>query len=191
MKVVVPSTAHDAKGLMLSAIRDPNPVIFMFHKALQGMGWLGTVPGSITDVPEGDYTVPIGPARIAREGADITLVGLGATVHQALEAAGKLAADRVSAEVIDLRSLVPLDREAIRTSVRKTGRLIVIDDDYHSFGVSGEVIATAAEDPAIRWKAAPQRIAFPDIPVPFAPEMEHAVLPNADKILARARELLA
>ncbi|MBV5323880.1 MAG: alpha-ketoacid dehydrogenase subunit beta, partial [Rhodospirillaceae bacterium] len=103
MKVVVPSNAYDAKGLMLGAIRDNNPVIFMFHKALQGMGWLGTVQGSINDVPEDDYVVPFGQAAIARAGKDVTIVGLGATVHLALDAAQELAADGIDAEVVDLR----------------------------------------------------------------------------------------
>jgi acetoin:2,6-dichlorophenolindophenol oxidoreductase subunit beta len=110
MKVVIPSNAHDAKGLMISAIRDPNPVIFMFHKALQGMGWLGTVPGSITSAPSDSYTVPIGQAQCVRDGADVTIVGLGLGVHQALDAAKRLEAEGVSAEVIDLRTIAPLDR---------------------------------------------------------------------------------
>jgi len=190
LKVVIPSTAYDAKGLMLAAIRDPNPVIFMYHKALQGMGWLGTVPGSITRVPEEDYEVPIGTAAIVREGTDITLVGLGVTVHHALDAAKALATDGVSAEVIDLRTIAPLDRDTIRRSVGKTGRLLVIDDDYQSFGVSAEVIASIVEA-GVPLKAPPRRLAYPDIPVPFSPALEHHVLPNADKALAAAREILS
>lgn len=190
LKVVVPSTAYDAKGLMLAAIRDPNPVIFMYHKALQGMGWLGTVPGSITRVPEEEYEIPIGKAAVVREGSDITLVGLGVTVHHALDAARALEKDGVSAEVIDLRTIAPLDRETVRRSVAKTGRLLVIDDDYQSYGVSAEVIASIAEA-GIGLKAPPRRLAYPDIPVPFSPALEHHVLPNADKALAAAREILS
>ncbi len=141
MKVVIPSTAHDAKGLMLAAIRDNNPVIFMFHKALQGMGWLGTVKRAINDVPEEDYVIPLGKAEIVRSGRDVTLVGLGATTHLALDAAEELAPSGIAAEVVDLRSLVPLDRATIISSVRKTGRLVVVDDDYHSFGVTGGLTA--------------------------------------------------
>jgi len=191
LKVVIPSTARDAKGLMLSAIRDPNPVVFMFHKALQGMGWLGTVPGSITDVPEGDFAIPLGTAAIVREGTDVTMVGLGHVLHQALDAASALDRDGISAEVIDLRSIAPLDRGTVRASVAKTGRLVVADDDYLSYGLGAEIIASVCEDPSIRMRAAPVRIAFPDIPVPFTPVMEHFVLPNADKIAAAVRPMMA
>lgn len=190
LKVVIPSNAHDAKGLMLAAIRDPNPVIFMYHKALQGMGWLGTVKRSIAHVPEGDYTLPIGKASVARHGADISFVGLGLGVHQALDAAEALAARGVEAEVIDLISIAPLDRAAIRASVARTGRLLVIDDDYLSYGVGAEVIASVCEDGAIRLKAPPRRIAHPDIPVPFTPVMEHHVLPSAEKLIEAALELM-
>ena len=190
LKVVVPSNAYDAKGLMLSAIRDPNPVVYMFHKALQGMGWLGTVKGAINDVPEDEYLVPIGKAAIARAGRDVTLVGLGATVHHALDAAAELAKENVEAEVIDLRSLVPLDRETVLASVRKTGRLVVADDDYQSFGVSGEIIALASEAAFPQLKAAPRRVAFPDIPIPFSPALERPLLPDAAKIAAAARATL-
>lgn len=186
MKVVMPSNAHDAKGLMLSAIRDDNPVIFMFHKGLQGMGWLGTLPGSVVDTPIDEYVVPIGEAQIVRGGKDLTIVGLGVTVHQAIDAADKLAQNGVEAEIIDLRTIAPLDRETIRKSVAKTGRLLVVDDDYHSFGVGAEVIASVCEAGFADLKSAPQRISHPDIPIPFSPVMEHFVLPNADKIEAAA-----
>lgn len=190
MKVVVPSNAYDAKGLMTAAIRDDNPVIFMFHKGLQGMGWLGTVQGAINDVPEDSYVVPFGQAAIARSGRDLTVVGLGATVHLALDAARELAAAGIEAEVIDLRSLVPLDRAAVISSVRRTGRLIVVDEDYHSFGVSGEIIASVAEAAWPALKAPPQRVTFPDIPIPFSPALEHPALPSAAKIAAAARAIV-
>ena len=131
----MPSTPCDAKGLLKSAIRDDNPVIYMFHKGLQGMGWLGTEPGATVNTPEADYTVEIGKAKVVRKGTDVTLVGLAMGVHNALKAADKLAEDGVSAEVVDLVSLVPLDRETVINSVAKTGRLIVVDEDYHSYGV--------------------------------------------------------
>jgi pyruvate/2-oxoglutarate/acetoin dehydrogenase E1 component len=188
MKVVVPSNSYDAKGLMISAIRDNNPVIFMFHKNLQGMGWLGTVSGSIVDVPEGEYEVPIGEAKIVKEGKDITLFGLGATVHQALDAANKLAEDGIEAEVVDLRSLVPLDRDTIIQSVKKTGRMVVVDDDYKSYGVSGEIIATITEAAFGALKTAPGRVAHPDTPIAFSPPMEHFALPNANKIYLAAKK---
>lgn len=182
MKVVVPSNAYDAKGLMISAIRDNNPVIFMFHKNLQGMGWLGTVSGAIVNVPVEKYTVPIGKANIVKEGTDISLFGIGATVHQALEAAENLQNEGIDAEVIDLRSLVPLDRETITNSVSKTGRMLVIDDDYKSYGVTGEIIATVTETAFSSLKSKPGRIAYPDIPIPFSRPMEQFALPNAQKI---------
>lgn len=191
MKVVLPSNAHDAKGMLLAAIRDDNPVIFMFHKALQGMGWLGTVQRSITDVPETPYFVPLDKAAIVREGVDVTLVGLGLTTHHALDAAIMLAKEGISCEVVDLRSIAPLDRATICQSVRKTGRLVVVDDDYLSYGVAGEVIASVCEDPGMRLKTHPQRLAFPDIPIPFSPVLEQAMLPNAEKLAAHVRQMMA
>jgi len=190
LKVVIPSTAYDAKGMMAAAIADPNPVIFMYHKALQGMGWLGTVQRSITHVPEARYTVPLDTAEVVRPGRDVTLVGLGHTVHVALDAAETLAANGIEAEVIDLRSIAPLDRRSILASVGRTGALISIDDDYHSYGVGAEIIATVAESGMAGLKAPPKRISYPDIPVPFAPEMEHAVLPNSEKLVRAAMTLL-
>lgn len=189
MKVVVPSNAYDAKGLMTAAIRDDNPVIFLFHKALQGMGWLGTEKGATVAVPEESYTVEIGKAKTVREGSDVTIVSLGAGVHHALRAAQQLEQEGVSAEVVDLRSLVPLDREHVIASVRKTGRLIVVDEDYHSYGVSGEIIASVVEHDLGMLKARPQRVAFPDIPIPFTPVMEQWALPSAEKIVAAYHNL--
>jgi acetoin:2,6-dichlorophenolindophenol oxidoreductase subunit beta len=182
MKVVAPSNAYDAKGLMIAAIRDNNPVVFMFHKALQGMGWLGTEKDAIVHVPEVSYEVPIGKATVVREGEDVTLVGITSGVHHSLKAARTLEEQGVSAEVVDLRSLVPLDRETVISSVRKTGRLIVVDEDFHSYGLSAEIIATAAEQ-GVSWKAAPQRVAYPDIIIPFSRPMEQWALPSADKIV--------
>lgn len=187
MKVVIPSNAYDAKGLMLAAIRDQNPVVFMYHKALQGMGWLGTVQGSIVPVPEEDYELPIGKAAVVREGRDVTLAAWGVGVHQALECAQELAPEGIEAEVLDLRTLAPLDREAIIASVRKTGRLVVIDDDYRSCGVAAEVIASVCETGDLTLKAAPSRITFPDVPVPFAPQLERPLLPDAGKVLRAVR----
>lgn len=190
LKVVIPSNAHDAKGLMLAAIRDPNPVIFMYHKALQGMGWLGTVKRAIADVPDEAYVLPIGTASIVRQGGDVSIVGLGLSVHQALDAAETLAAHGIEAEVIDLISIAPLDRAAVRASAARTGRLLVIDDDYLSYGIGAEVIASVCEDRSIRLKAAPKRIAHPDIPIPFTPVMEHHVLPSAEKLVEAVLEMM-
>ncbi|HEX5769785.1 MAG TPA: transketolase C-terminal domain-containing protein, partial [Nocardioidaceae bacterium] len=142
MKVVVPSNPADAKGLMTSAIRDDSPVVYIFHKGVMGLPWMAKNARSTDEVPEGEHVVPIGKARVAREGGDVTLVTLSLSVHHALDVAEKLAPEGIDVEVLDLRSLVPLDREAILTSVGKTGRLVVVDEDYLSFGVSGEVVAT-------------------------------------------------
>jgi len=191
MKVVTPSNAYDAKGLMTAAMRDDSPVVYMFHKGLQGMGWLGTEPGATVHVPEESYTLEIGKAKVAREGADVTIVGHGMGVHNALKAADSLAGRGVGAEVVDLVSLVPLDRDAIRASVAKTGRLIVVDEDYMSYGVSGEIVASVAEHDVSVLKAAPKRVAYPDVPIPYARVMEQFCLPNPDKIVAAWEQMNA
>ncbi|HEX5770023.1 MAG TPA: alpha-ketoacid dehydrogenase subunit beta, partial [Nocardioidaceae bacterium] len=150
MKVVVPSTPADAKGLMTSAIRDDNPVVYIFHKGIMGLAWMAKNARSIDVVPEGEYTVPIGKANVVREGGDVTVVTLSLSVHHALDVAEKLAPEGIDVEVLDLRSLVPLDRDGIFQSVSKTGRLVVVDEDYQSFGVSGEVVATITDrDPSL------------------------------------------
>lgn len=187
LKVVIPSNARDAKGLMHAAVHDDNPVVFMFHKALQGMGWLGTIQGSVVEVPEEEYSVPIGKAAAVREGSDATLVGWGVGVHHALEAAAQLACEGFSAEVIDLRTLAPLDRETLNQSVAKTGRLLVIDDDYRNCGVAAEVIASVCECGEVKWRAPPRRVTCPDVPIPYAPEMERPLLPDAAKVLQAVR----
>jgi pyruvate dehydrogenase E1 component beta subunit len=191
MKVVTPSNAYDAKGLMTAAIRDNNPVIYMFHKALQGMGWLGTEAGATVNVPEESYTIEFGKAKTVREGSDVSIVTLAAGVHHALRAADEMAKQGVSAEVVDLRTLVPLDRDHVFASVAKTGRLIVVDEDYHSYGVSGEIIASVVERDVSVLKAPPQRVTYPDIPIPFARPMEQWALPNAEKIVGAYQKIAA
>ncbi|MFN8136137.1 MAG: alpha-ketoacid dehydrogenase subunit beta [Propionicimonas sp.] len=191
MKVVVPSSPADAKGLMTAAIRDDSPVVYMFHKGVMGLPWMVKNPRSIDTVPEGEYVVPIGKAAVAREGSDVTVVTISLSVHHALDVAESLQADGISVEVLDLRSLVPLDREAVLTSVAKTGRLVVVDEDYRSFGMSGEVVASVAEvDPGLL-RTAPQRVAVPDLPIPYAHALEHAVLPRHDRIEAAIRKVMA
>ncbi len=190
LKVVLPSTPYDAKGLMISAIRDDNPVLYMFHKGLMGLGWMTPNPRATGPVPEEPYTVPIGVADVKREGSDLTIVAVSLMVHRALDAAEQLAADGIEAEVLDLRSLVPLDREAILNSVRKTHRLLVVDEDYQSFGMSGEVITTAVEGAFDHLDAPPARVAYPDVPIPYSRPLEQFCLPNAEKIAQAARRLL-
>ncbi|MFC6769520.1 alpha-ketoacid dehydrogenase subunit beta [Natrinema soli] len=181
MKVVVPSTAYDAKGLMHNAIRDDDPVVYLFHKRLMGIGWLPAPDGPKTGVPEDEYTIPFGSADVKREGADATVVTLGLHVHRALEAAESLADDGIDVEVVDLRTLVPLDTETVRESVAKTGHLVVVDEDYQSYGVTGEIIARVAESGLDDLEAV-ERVAVPDVPIPYARPMENEVVPDADDI---------
>lgn len=182
MKVVIPSTPYDAKGLMISAIRDDNPVVYMFHKGVMGLPWMSKTKRAVDVVPEAPYEVPIGHARVARAGTDVTVVTVSLSVHHALDAAEELAGDGIDVEVIDLRGLVPLDREAVLVSVAKTGRLVVVDEDYRSFGMSGEIIATVAErDPGLL-RTPPARVAVPDVPIPYARPLEQAVLPVPQRI---------
>ena len=181
MKVVVPSNAYDAKGLMHNAIRDDDPVVYMFHKRLMGLGWMPAPDGPKTGVPDEPYTIPFGSADVKREGEDATIVTLGLHVHRALEAAEGLADDGVDAEVIDLRTLVPLDTETILESVGETGRLVVVDEDYRSYGVTGEIIARVAESDLDSLEAV-ERVAIPDVPIPYARPLENEVNPDVEAI---------
>jgi pyruvate dehydrogenase E1 component beta subunit len=181
MKVVVPSTAYDAKGLLHNAVRDDDPVVYMFHKRLMGLGWMPAPDGPKTGVPEDDYTIPFGSADVKREGEDATVVTLGLHVHRALDAAETLAEDGIDAEVIDLRTLVPLDTETVVDSVRKTGRLVVVDEDYESFGVTGEIVGRVTEA-ALDDLDAVERVAVPDVPIPYSRPMENEVIPDAGDV---------
>jgi pyruvate dehydrogenase E1 component beta subunit len=191
MKVVVPATPADAKGLMTAAIRDDSPVVYMFHKGVMGLPWMAKNRRAVDVVPEGEYVVPIGKARTARAGKDVSVVTISLSVHHALDVADKLAGEGVDTEVLDLRSLVPLDREAILESVGKTGRLVVVDEDYHSFGLSGEVAATVVDHDPTLLRAPVQRVTMPDAPIPYAHDLEYAVLPRQERIEAAIRQVLA
>lgn len=192
MKVVVPSNAYDAKGLMTQAIRDDNPVVFLFHKGIMGLPWMSYFEGSTNEVPEEQYTIPFGQAKVVREGADVTIVTLSQMVQKTVLAAQKLADAGIDAEVIDLRTIVPLDREAVLRSVRKTGRLLVADEDYLSFGLSGEIAALVAENlDSVRLKAPVRRLAVPDVPIPFSRPLEQFVIPQVGAIVAAAQQLVA
>jgi acetoin:2,6-dichlorophenolindophenol oxidoreductase subunit beta len=190
LKVVVPSNPYDAKGLMTAAIRDDNPVVYMFHKGVMGLPWMAKNRRSTGEVPQDSYEVEIGKASVARRGTDVTLVTVSLSVHHALDVAEQLESDGISAEVIDLRSLVPLDRAAIRESVARTGRLVVVDEDYLSFGMSGEVIASVVEHDPRMLTRAPIRVAVPDVPIPYARDLEYAVLPTRARIEAAIREVI-
>ena len=191
LKVVVPSNPYDAKGLMISAIRDDNPVLYLFHKGGQGLVWMEKNPRSVSEVPEESYEVPIGKAEVAREGNDVTIVTLSLSVQHSLDVAGKLADEGISVEVVDLRSLVPLDRDTVLDSIGKTGRLLVVDEDYKSFGLTGEIAAIVTEtDPTILKKPM-TRLAVPDVPIPYARTMEYGILPTREKIATAVRDLMA
>ena len=191
LKVVVPSNAYDAKGLMTSAIRDDNPVVFLYHKGIMGLSWMSYFEGSTNEVPEAQYTIPFGQARVVREGRDLTIVTLSQMVQKSVLAADQLAAEGISAEVLDLRTLVPLDRAAVLASVAKTGRLLVADEDYLSYGLSGEIAALVAENlDILRLKAPVRRLAVPDVPIPFSRPLEQFAIPQVDNIVASARGLM-
>ncbi|WP_027415950.1 alpha-ketoacid dehydrogenase subunit beta [Aneurinibacillus terranovensis] len=190
MKVVAPSTPYDLKGMMISAIRDDNPVLFMFHKSLQGLGWMDQIDASLGHVPSEAYTVPLGKANIIREGSDVTVVGLQMTLHYALEAAQKLAEQGIEAEVIDLRSLVPLDKETIIQSVKKTHRLVIVDEDYLSYGMTAEVSAVVAEHALYDLAAPIRRLAVPDVPIPYSRPLEQFILPSPAKIIETVLDLI-
>lgn len=191
LKIVVPSTAYDAKGLMVQAIRDDNPVMYFFHKGLMGLGWMKYPDTTVMPVPEEPYVIPFGQADVKREGSDVTIVALAWMVHKALQAAETLADEGIEAEILDLRTLVPLDREAVVNSVKKTHRLLVVDEDYLSFGMTGEIAAIAAEDALDYLDAPVKRLAVPDTPIPYSRPLEDFVIPSAEGIAGAARELVA
>ena len=179
LKVVVPATPYDVKGLLKSSLRENGPVIFIEHKGLYN------TKGSI---PDREYLVPLGEARIAREGKDITLVAVSKMVNIALEAATALEREGISAEVVDPRSIVPLDRTRIADSIRKTGRLAVIDEAPAMCGFSGEILALAAEACFDALDAPPFRICSLPVPHPFSPRLESKMIPDVERVVAEVRE---
>ncbi|HEV2232609.1 MAG TPA: alpha-ketoacid dehydrogenase subunit beta [Terriglobia bacterium] len=181
LKVVAPSTAYDAKGLIKAAIRDENPVIFFEHKFLYRR--------IKEEVPAEDYVVPIGKAVVRREGADIAVITYGAMVWTALEAAQELEKERISLEVVDLRSLLPYDEETVLASVRKCSKVILLHEDTRTGGMAGEMAALIAEKAFEDLDGPIVRITAPDTPVPFSPPLEEYFLPNAKKVAEAARKL--
>jgi pyruvate/2-oxoglutarate/acetoin dehydrogenase E1 component len=182
LKMVEPSTAYDAKGLLKAAIRDDDPVLYFEHKYLYRR---------IKDeVPDEDYVVPLGKAAVRRDGKDLSIISFGAMVHTALEAAAKLADEGVQAEVLDLRSLAPLDREAILATVAKTNRVLLLHEATRTGGIGGELAAIISEE-AFEYLDAPiARVASLDSPVPYAPQLEAAFLPTVDKVVAAAERVV-
>jgi pyruvate dehydrogenase E1 component beta subunit len=191
MKVVVPSNAYDAKGLMVQAIRDNNPVIFMYHKGIMGLPWMAYFEGSSNEVPEDSYTIEFGKANVLLRGSDLTIVTISQMVQKAVLAAKELVTHDIFAEVIDLRTLVPMDTETILKSVRKTGRLLVVDEDYLGFGLSGEISAVIAENlDSISLKSPIKRLAVPNVPIPYSRPLEEFVIPQVSSIVLAAQELM-
>lgn len=181
LTVVVPSTAYDAKGLLIASIEDDNPVIFLEHR------WLHDITGV---VPPEIYTVPLGKARVAREGRDVTIVSTSYMTLEALRAGELLAADGIEAEVIDLRTIKPLDTELVLGSVRKTGRVVVADGDWRTLGLGAEIIALAAEHLHGLLKSSPRRIAWPDTPVPSSSFLASHYYPRAVHIVNAVRTMM-
>ena len=183
LKIVCPSTPEDAKGLLVEAIRDPNPVLYFEHKHLYRR-----IKG---EVPEGDWTIPFGEARVHRAGSDLTIVTWGAMVHTADEAATRAAErDGTSVEVLDLRTITPWDRTAVLSSVARTAKLLVLHEDTRTAGFGAEIAATVAEEAFELLDAPILRVAAPDTPVPFSPPLEKAFIPQVDDVL-RAIDRLA
>jgi len=181
LKVVAPATAYDAKGLIKSAIRDNDPVLFFEHKGLYRR--------IKDDLPEHEYTVPLGKAKIVRQGSDLSIITYGAMVWVALDAAQQLAAEGVDCEVLDLRTLAPLDRDAVCETARKTSKVLLLHEDTQTGGLAGELAATLTERVWDYLDGPIVRVTAPDTPVPFSPPLEEAFLPNAEKVVAKARWL--
>ncbi len=180
IKVVVPSTPYDAKGLLITAIRDDDFVMYFEHKKLY------PIEGEVPDEP---YTIPFGVADVKREGDDVTVVAMAYMVHEAMKAADELAKEGISVEIVDPRTLAPLDTDTIVKSVEKTGRLVVVDEDYIYFGATGEIITRVVER-GVALKAPPKRVATPRVPIPFSPTLEDEILPNKDKIKKAIKETM-
>ncbi len=181
LKIAMPSTPYDAKGLLKTAIRDDNPVMFFEHKLLYSING---------EVPEEEYTVPFGVADVKREGEDVTIVATLYMVHKSLAAAEELRKQGISAEVVDPRTLVPLDKQAIVNSVKKTGRIVIVTEDSKTGGVSAEISAVIAEE-AIDYLDAPiKRVAEPDTPIPFSPPLEKFVIPDENRIMQAVKEVV-
>jgi pyruvate/2-oxoglutarate/acetoin dehydrogenase E1 component len=182
VKIVLPSNPYDAKGLLKAAIRDPDPVVVLFHNALGG---------DRGEVPDDDYTVPIGFGRVLREGSDVTIAACGLMAKRALRAADKLAADGIEAEVVDPRTLHPLGIDVAIESVRKTGRLVSVDEARRTCSAGSEITARVAEEAWDSMRAAPVTLAVPDVPIPFSPVLEDEVVPSVERIAAAARTVVA
>ena len=183
IKIVSPSTPYDVKGLLKSAIRDDNPVLVFYHKALM----LGGMKG---EIPEGEYTVPLGKADIKRAGTDVTVVAISLMVSRALAAAEKLQKQGISVEVVDPRTIVPLDKKTILDSVKKTGRLVIMDEEPKTGSAAGEIAAIVAEEAFDYLKTPIKRVCAPDTPVPFSPPLEKFYMPDEEDLIKAVNEIV-
>jgi pyruvate dehydrogenase E1 component beta subunit len=188
IKVVLPSTAYDAKGLTTTALADPNPVVVFGHRLLAGQPGF-PFEGDEEDVPRDPYSIPFGLARVRREGNDLTIVATALMVRRSLQAAERLAEDGISAEVIDVRTLAPLDTDTLVASARKTSRVLLVDEDYRSFGTTGELAFRIQAGTLDRLTTPIRRVAVPDVPIPYSEPLERAVIPNVEQIVDEARAL--
>jgi pyruvate/2-oxoglutarate/acetoin dehydrogenase E1 component len=179
--VIMPSTPYDAKGLLTAAIRDDNPVVFLEKRLLYSRRG---------PVPEGDYTVPIGVADIKREGTDVTVACYSQGVHLALQAGRQLAEQGIELEIVDLRTLKPLDIETLGNSVRKTGRLVVVSEGARAGGVASEIVARIVDEAYYSLRTAPVRVTAKDTPIPYAAQLERAVMPQVDDLVAAVTGML-
>jgi len=193
LKVVAASTAYDAKGLLKAAVRDDNPVMIFEHKLLYGSKGVRAESGAVdatSEIPDDDYTVPLDTAAVRREGSDVTLLGWLLMAHRALEAARQLEAEGIRAEVVDVRSLAPLDYDTIGASVRKTGRVVIVEEGPKTGSISAEIAAGILERFGEHLRCPIRRVASADVPVPFTPVLEDAYRPDAPRIVAAAREVM-
>jgi len=181
LKVVIPATPYEAKGLLLSSIRDPDPVIFMEPKRIYR--------AIREEVPEGDYTIPLGKARVVQEGKDVTVIAWGSMVREVLSAAEQLKADKIDMEIIDLRTISPIDSETIAISVRKTGRAVIVHEAPKTCGLGAEIIALMNEKVLLSLQAPVERVTGFDIPVPL-PKSEHYYLPNPKRIMIAVKKVV-
>jgi pyruvate dehydrogenase E1 component beta subunit len=181
LKVVLPATPYDVKGLFKSSLREPGPVVFIEHKSLYNVKGV---------VPEDEFIIPLGEARIVREGKDLTIVAMSRMVSLAIQAAAALEKEGISAEVIDPRSIVPLDRQRITDSIKKTGKLVVIDESPSFCSFAGELLAIAVEDCFNEMQVVPKRICSMGVPNPFSPVLENLMIPTVDRIVSEIHEMM-
>ncbi len=193
IKILVPATAYDAKGLLKSAVRDDNPVLIFEHKLLYGAKGARTEPGSVdasSEIPDEEYTIPIGKGIVRRQGTDVTIIATLLMMHRACEAAEMLEKENIKAEIIDPRCLVPFDWEIVKESISKTGRIVIVEESPRNGGVGAEIAAKVAEEMLDYLIAPVKRVAAPDTPAPFSPALEKFYVSDAEKIVKAVKEII-